>query len=169
MVINTYFESCLSLPNGYMKISRNGDYVCAQPYGLWLLKTGLVTTELLFNAKSAAIRDFSQSLWQYSHMNQPISWCRLTTLRTFHHGTDSTLSLIQDILSLDMHLLAFHVMFPPKLILMGLKNFLPTSPQISFLTMNLYNIHRRETVGKFWDNSIVLLCSHHPEASGRID
>lgn len=45
MVINTYFESSSSLPNGYMKISRNGDYVLVQPYGLWFPKTVLVTTQ----------------------------------------------------------------------------------------------------------------------------
>lgn len=135
MVFNVYFESSLSLPNGYMKITRNGNYVWVQPYGLGLPKTVLVTTELLFSANSAAIRNFPRASVSIPTWTNQLPTSRLTTLRTFHHGADSTLALIQDILSLDMHLLTFRVMFHPKLILISLKNFLPTSSQILFLTI----------------------------------
>lgn len=70
MVINNYIESCFSFPNGSMKISRDGDYVWTQSYGLQRTKNVLVTTEILLTTKSAAIRDLPRAhSWHYYHMD----------------------------------------------------------------------------------------------------
>lgn len=81
---------------------------------------------------------FTQSLFVALFPQGPSSYLvQIDSFCIFLHGTDNTLSLIHDMLSLDMHLLSFHVMFYLKLTPMNLKNVLSASTQILFLTMEL--------------------------------